>query len=169
MPCPRGVEEVTSRSTQAYCCGWRRVQETMGSLASGIHFGHYIASTFNPEILVLNAALANILLRMGFSYARWKKGINVTIEKTMGNYNIKKLRIILLFKADFDANNKWIGRAVMYKAEQAHLLVEEQFGSHKFNRQFTNVLTNSSFMTLSASVKNWQHSAQTMQKVVTIR
>jgi len=50
----------------------------------------------------------------------------------MGNFNVKKLRIILLFKADFNANNKWIGQAVMYKAEQVHLLAEEQFGSCKF-------------------------------------
>jgi len=106
MTHPQGIKEVTSRSTQAYCRSWHKAQETTGSLASRIHFGHYIAGTFNPEILVLNAALANILLRMGFSYARWKKGINVKIEKTMGNFNVKKLRIILLFEADFNANNK---------------------------------------------------------------
>jgi len=54
------------------------------------------------------------------------------IKKTVGNFNIEKLCIILLFKADFNVNNKWISRAVMYQAEQAGLLVEEQFGSHKF-------------------------------------
>jgi len=49
-----------------------------------------------------------------------------------GDFNIEKLHIILLFEADFNANNKWIGCMVMYKAKQEHLLVEEQFGSHKF-------------------------------------
>ncbi len=40
------------------------------------------------------------------------------IEKTTGDFNVEKLRIILLFEADFNANNKWIGRAVMYQAKQ---------------------------------------------------
>jgi len=54
------------------------------------------------------------------------------IEKSCGNFNMEELQIILLFEADFNANNKWIGRAVMYQAKQAHLLAEEQFGSRKF-------------------------------------
>jgi len=37
-----------------------------------------------------------------------------------------------LFEVDFNANNKWIGRAVMYKAKQEHLLTDKQFGSCKF-------------------------------------
>jgi len=40
------------------------------------------------------------------------------IEKTTGDFNVEKLCIILLFEADFNANNKWIGRAVMYQAKQ---------------------------------------------------
>jgi len=99
---------------------------------SGIHFGHYIAGTFNPEILVINATLANIPLHSGFTYDRWKKGVNVMIEKMCGDFNVEKLWIILLFEADFNANNKWIGQAIMYQVEQANLLAEEQFGSHKF-------------------------------------
>jgi len=50
-------------------------------------------------------------------------------RKTVGDFNVEKLRIILLFEADFNSNNKWIGRAVMFQAEQANLLAEEQFGS----------------------------------------
>jgi len=54
------------------------------------------------------------------------------IEKTVGSFNVEKLHIILLFEVDFNANNKWIGRVVMYQVEQANLLAEERFGSHKF-------------------------------------
>jgi len=54
------------------------------------------------------------------------------IEKTCSDFNVEKLQIILLLEADFNANNKWIGHVVMYQAEQAHLLAEEQFGSQKF-------------------------------------
>jgi len=45
---------------------------------------------------------------------------------------MERLQIILLFEADFNANNKWIGRAIMFRAEDAHLLAEEQFGSRKY-------------------------------------
>jgi len=31
------------------------------------------------------------------------------LEKIPGNFNVEKLWIILLFKADFNANNKWLG------------------------------------------------------------
>jgi len=104
----------------------------MSSSASGVHFGHYIAGTFNPEILIVNANMADIPLHMGFSYDQWKTELNIMIEKTAGNFNVEKLRIILLFGADFNANNKWIRRAVMYQAEQAHLMANEQYGSRKF-------------------------------------
>jgi len=56
------------RMASEYCTRWRKAQETTSSLASGIHFGHYIAGTFNPQIMVINAALADIPLRTGFSY-----------------------------------------------------------------------------------------------------
>jgi len=54
------------------------------------------------------------------------------VEKMVGDFNVKKLRIILLFEADFNANNKWIGRAVMHQAERHNLMAPEQFGSRKF-------------------------------------
>jgi len=115
---PSQVSDCAMRTASEYCNGWRKARETTSSLASGIHFGHYIAGTFNPEIMVINAALADIPLRTGFSYQQWQTGLNLMIEKTTGNFNVEKLRIILLFEADFNANNKWIGRAAMYQAEK---------------------------------------------------
>jgi len=115
-----------------YCQGWQRAREATGLSASGIHFGHYMVGTFNPEILVINMTLANIPLCSGFLYAQWKTGVNVMIEKTRGDFNMEKLQIILLFEVDFNFNNKWIGCAVMYRAEDAKLLAEEQYGSQKY-------------------------------------
>ncbi len=81
---------------------------------------------------MINSTMADIPLRTGFSYDRWQKGLNIMIEKTIGDFNVEKLRIILLFEADFNANNKWIGRAIMFQAEDTRILAEEQFGSRKF-------------------------------------
>jgi len=126
---PRKVQEVTQRSETEYLQGWRKARESTSSSMSGIHFGHYIAGTFNPEILIINRTMADIPLTTGYSPDRWKHGLNVLLEKVPGNVNIEKLRIILLFEADFNANNKWIGRAVMQRAEECSLLAPEQYGS----------------------------------------
>jgi len=53
------------------------------------------------------------------------------LEKSPGNFNVEKLRIILPFEANFNANNKWTSRAVMRNAELMNLLAEEQYGSQK--------------------------------------
>jgi len=42
-----------------------------------------------------------------------------------------KLCIIHLFEADFNANNKWIGWAIMTHVESQQLLADEQYGSQK--------------------------------------
>jgi len=126
---PPDVQEVAPRSTQEYLQGWRKARESTSSSMSGIHFGHYIAGTFNPEILIINRTMADIPMKTGYSPERWKHGLNVLLEKVPGDVNIKKLRIILLFEADFNANNKWIGRAVMRRAEDCALLAPEQYGS----------------------------------------
>ncbi len=53
------------------------------------------------------------------------------LEKTPGNFNVEKLRIILLFEADFNANNKWIRCAVMFNAKTMDLLADKQYGSRR--------------------------------------
>jgi len=53
------------------------------------------------------------------------------LEKTPGNFNVEKLQIILLFKANFNANNEWIGWVVMLNAKTLNLLVDEQYGSRR--------------------------------------
>jgi hypothetical protein len=47
-------------------------------------------------------------------------------------YNIDKLRAILLYEADFNQNNKLLGREMLALAEQHDAIAIEQFGSRKF-------------------------------------
>jgi len=53
------------------------------------------------------------------------------LEKQASNLNVEKLQIILLFKVDFNENNKWLGWAVMFNMESYHQLGPKQYGSHK--------------------------------------
>jgi len=128
---PPNIIDLPPRSLQEYTMGWHKSWETTASSLSGIHFGHYMAGTFNPEIAIFNATMADLPMCTGYSPRRWREGLNVMLEKTPGNFNVEKLRIILLFEADFNANNKWIGRAVMFNAETMDLLADKQYGSRR--------------------------------------
>ena len=44
---------------------------------------------------------------------------------------MEKLHIILLFEGDFNQNNKWLGRAVMFHVEEKQQMAKEQYGSRK--------------------------------------
>jgi len=114
---PPHIMDIPQRSLQEYTDGWRKAQEATSSSLSGIHFGHYMAGTFNPEILIFNATMG------------WQEGLNIMLKKSPGNFNVEKLWIILLFEAEFNVNNKWISQAVMRYTELLNLLAEEQYRS----------------------------------------
>jgi len=48
-----------------------------------------MAGIFNPTIVVFNARLANLGFTMGYSLKRWRKGLNVLLEKQPGNLNVE--------------------------------------------------------------------------------
>jgi len=58
-----------------------------------------------------------------------EKRFKCTAVKILGNSNLDKLRIIVLFEVDFNYNNKRVDRAVMWSVEVAGGL--EQYGSRK--------------------------------------
>jgi len=72
--------------------------------------------------------MADIPLWTGYSPSHWYKGLNLMIEKSQGNFIAEKLHIILLFEADFNSNNKWLGCLI---TEKTWLMVIEQYGSRK--------------------------------------
>jgi len=91
LQCPTQVKEIPPRSLQEYADSWQKVQELTSSSLSGIHFGHYMARTFNLDILIFNATMADIPLKTGYSPDRWHEGLNVMLEKSPGNFNVEKL------------------------------------------------------------------------------
>jgi len=109
--------------------GWKKAKEQTTSSLSGAHFGHYRSGTFSELINLVHTALSAIPLKTGYSYHQWKKGINVMLEKSPGNFQVDKLQIILLFKADFNQLNKHIRWEMMHHAEQYGLVAGKQYGS----------------------------------------
>ncbi len=68
---PEKVPEFIPRSLEEYATGWRKARETTSSSLSGIHFGHYMAGTFNPNIVLFNVTMADLPLRTGYLLSRW--------------------------------------------------------------------------------------------------
>jgi len=82
---PEQVHAFTSQSLEDYTISWRKARESTSSSLSGIHFGHYMAGMFNPNIVLFNATMANLPLKTGYLPQRWREGLNLMLEKTPGN------------------------------------------------------------------------------------
>ena len=82
-------------------------------------------------IATVHTSFANILYLTGYSPLRWQYGINAIIPKEEGNFRVDRLRTFLLYEADFNFNNKILGRRMMQNAESEDLLALEQYGSRK--------------------------------------
>ena len=73
--------------------------------------------------------MTSIPYETGISPNRWQNDTNVMLEKQKGNFRVDKLRAILLYEADFNQNNKKLGREMMYSAEDLRAIAKEQYGS----------------------------------------
>jgi hypothetical protein len=85
----------------------------------------------SKHITEVDTIMANLPFRHGFSPERWKKGVDVMLEKKPGVRQLSTLRAILLYEADFNQNNKRLGREMLFRAEQHNAVAIEQFGSRK--------------------------------------
>ena len=119
--------------TPAYAASWKKMDKYTASGPSGLHFGHFQANAMDPGLAAVDAALARIPVLSGYVPQRWMQGLNVMLEKKPGVSQVTKLRTILLYEADFNHNNKLMGRAMMHYAEDNQLLAPEQYGSRKFH------------------------------------
>ncbi len=137
---PATVCSTQAPSIEEYISGWKRAREETSSSYSNVHFGHYIAGSQDERVASFNAGMAIIPAATGYSPNRWRHGLNVMLEKAPGNIDVERLRIILLFEADCNQNNKWIGRAFMKEAERGDLLAVEQYGSHRYKDAITQCL-----------------------------
>jgi len=106
---PPGITPILQRTLTDYTNTWKKARKTTSLSMSQVHFRHYMAGMFNPNIAIMNATMADIPMLTGYTPARWKKGLNVMLQKQVGNINAEKLQIIILFKADFNMNKRGRG------------------------------------------------------------
>ena len=100
------------------------------------------ANASKTRLATIDAILRNIAYSMGYVYNRWCSGIDVQILKRSKDYRIAKLRTILLLEADFNMNNKQLGRDIMWKAERDRTLARDNYGGRKYLRPVEMSLNN---------------------------
>ncbi len=114
---------------EEYQYGWKHARESTASSISRVHFRHYIVAIKDIIMEKINRLMATIQMLTGISPLRWRHALNVMLEKVAGNCSVEKLRIIMLFEADFNNNNKWLGWAVMRNTEKLDKVAPERYGS----------------------------------------
>ena len=112
-------------SLKAYQKGWKKIKEQTASGA--LHMGHFKAGALHPRLCDMHYELSMIPMMTGYSPRRWQNGIDVMLLKSPEVYLLDKLRTIVLFEADFNHENKRLGREAMYMALSEGKIADEQF------------------------------------------
>ncbi len=121
-------------STQSYRDSWKKMKPNTSSSPFGPTFVHYIAGSRDQQIAEFDATMANIPYASGYSPEVWIKMVDVLITKKITSSAIEKLRIIVLFHALLNMNNKRIGREMAANAERLNQIPWEAYGSRKCHR-----------------------------------
>ena len=119
---------------------WKAAKEQTSSGDPLLHFGHCKACALHPNLCDFEAKMRNIPFITGYSPKRWQRVVNVELLKQPDNFNVEKLRTIMLMEAAWNNNNKIIGRELMWHAERQNLLAPEQYGSRKHRAASTQAL-----------------------------
>ena len=88
----------------------------------------------------------------GFSPILWQNITDVEILKKAGVYDIEKMRTIQLMHAEFNMNNKVLGKKSMDRAEKAGTIEREQFGGRHGQSSIIAALNSKSDLAWSRSV-----------------
>jgi hypothetical protein len=121
-------------STASYQASWQKMKPNTSSSPFGPEFVHYIAGSQDQQVAEFDATMANIPYASGYTPAAWTKFVDVLIPKKTTSAAIEKLRIIVLFHALFNMNNKRIGREMVANAEKLNQIPWEVYGSRKRHR-----------------------------------
>jgi hypothetical protein len=123
---------------QVHIQAMQKVKENTSSGLSGLHYGLWKANAKITELATLDAMMREIPYKTGYVMERWKKGIDVELCKEPGNFNLERLRTIVLLEADYNTNCKKIGRDALHSAEtqatDPSAIAPEQYGSRKRHR-----------------------------------
>jgi hypothetical protein len=125
---PPPTASITKATFQS---GWKKMKESTSSGISGLHFGHMKACAMRDFTSNFESSLSHIPYNTGYAPLAWSYGIDVMIQKKERLNLVSKLRTITLTEADFNFNNKVLGKETLRHAEANNLIAKEQYGSRK--------------------------------------
>ena len=126
------LDEVATQLTiEQFQSGWKRMKEFTSAGKSGLHFGHLKVCALHTFLSNFESSLSHISFTTGYSPQVWRVGIMVMIHKKAMVDLVTKLHTIVLTEADFNFNNKLLGKLTMQHGEKNNLLAQEQYGSQK--------------------------------------
>jgi hypothetical protein len=114
------------------CCKKAKARTTGGK--SGLTFAMFKANARDPQLAKFDATRRSISYSTGYSFTRYKSGLNVAIPKKANNFWLNKTRNILCLEADQNFNYKKLSRDVMRHAEQVGALAPDNFGGRRHHR-----------------------------------
>ena len=113
---------------------WRHQSATVSCDPSHLSFAHYKNGSYDPEICRIDAFLREAPMQLGFSPPSWQRITDVEILKKAKVYDVDKMRLIQLMVANFNTNNKLIGKRTLANAELQRTIARDQYGSRKHHK-----------------------------------
>jgi hypothetical protein len=140
MKRPEAVTTVPPITFTEFCTGWTKAKEKTSS--NGPHFGHYKAALHHKKLSSLLYKRAMIPMITGYSPRRHRQGVDVMLLKKENNYEVERLRTIVLFDSEANMNYKHMGRRAMTAALKHNQIATEQYSrprrksiDHALNRR----------------------------------
>ncbi len=127
-------------TTAQFSEGWKKITEQTSAGISGTHFGHMKACADHPRLAEMEASFAHIPYMSGFSPTLWQYGVIVMIRKKANSDLLTHLRSVVLTEAEWNFNNKVLGKTTLEHAEKYKLLPKEQYGSRKGKSSIEHVI-----------------------------
>ena len=118
-------------TTDDHIRAFRKAKERTSAGMSNLHFGMFKAHTKRRKLAEFDATLRSIAYTTGYSFKRWKRGLDVQLLKRAKQWAATKLRTILLLEADFNMNNKALGADAMRMGEANQCLARDNYGGRK--------------------------------------
>ena len=91
----------------------------------------YKAETQDPILAALDASQRSLGYSTGFSYPRWKQGLDIQLLKRSGKIGATSLRNISCTEPDSNMNHKKMGKTAMWNGERTKALARDNLGGRK--------------------------------------
>ena len=85
-----------------------------------------MANTYHKQLLEVDMTLHTVPFKMGFAPTPWEPMTDFELLKKLGVFDVELMRTIELMAAQYNMNNKRLGRIAIRHAEKYNLLPKEQ-------------------------------------------